>query len=254
MTDQLDGIPHLKLPPNRLIPVIEAVRDEQPDRSAVEARVMRSFPGKKTKSVFRGMVIPATTRLDLVRATSAELVLSPNGTGIFSAGLSPSDFIGLLLRAVAIRRFGLEERLACVPGVLRLESSGKEQSVRERALRFAAYLHHFSARPQAWQEAGFARLPGPDYAIEIPAQIGSRLIREVLPRQRLINLDLARRRLMERLWREKWLVTSFDVDALLIKLFRRKDSRVRLWRQSSRSIDEILIGGRSYGSLTVMET
>lgn len=118
MTKFYEGIPHLKLPPKRLLGVLEAVRAYQPDRDRVSEGIRSLFPGLSVQSVVRGMALPAATRLHLVRATSTEISLAPNGIGVTQAGLPPEVFLGLAIRTVAIRRFGLSLEEIRNPGLI----------------------------------------------------------------------------------------------------------------------------------------
>jgi hypothetical protein len=253
MEAELAGIPHLKLPPGRLVAVLEAIKHTQPDRSLVAEEVCRLFPQKEPKSVVRGMALPAGTRLQLVRATDDAIALAPNGEGVFRSGLEAAEFVALAIRAAASTRFGVPPQLLENPAAIEFQISGLDKRKREPVARFISYLRFFRVRPAAWSAAGFRVLPGPNYRTPLTLRDGLALIRRALPKGRLLALDLVRTTLLANLWSRGTLATSFDVDDLLIRVYADSDPPIQLWKKAVRGIDELLIEGTSYGSLIVAD-
>ncbi|MCI4327607.1 MAG: hypothetical protein L3K16_08275 [Thermoplasmata archaeon] len=253
MGETLAGIPHLKLPPAKLLNVLDAVKRAGPERPLVVADIRGLFPGMSEKSVIRGMALPAGTRLQLVRATDDTIVLAPNGGGAFLSRLSGADFVAFAIRATAITRYGIRPALLADPGGMEFEISGMGKRSREPIARFVSYLRFFQERRLAWSAAGFRVLPGPNYRTKLDLREGRSLIDEELPKGRLLSLDEARSALLRRLWKDGVLATSFDVDDLFAQLYSGDRPPIQLWKQAVRGIDELLIEGTSYGSLIVAQ-
>jgi len=248
----LKVIPHLKLSPSKLVPVLSAVRRREPDREAVTAEILQLFPNKTAKSVVRGMALPAATRLQLVRTSASAIQLAPNGIGVVESGLVADQYVAIAVRGLAVSRFGIPLSHVEAPAMLKREAAGSDDSTRERASRFAGYLSHFPPYRALWERAGFQRLPGPPYKLAASLEEIRGLLVSSLPKEQLLSLDTARTLVLRNAWRTRWLATSFDVDDWFVAGSSSDPPVVQLWKQAARSIDELLHHGVSYGAVIAM--
>lgn len=244
-------IPHLKLRAHDLPRVLEAVGEYQPSRPAVSAAITRLFPeGVEEKSVVRGMAIPATTRLHLVRATDDAIELAPNGVGFRESGLPGDQFLAVSIRAVAARRFSIPP--AFLQNLESLVFNAPARGLaREPFLRFAGYLRQFPVLPAIWNASGFRHFPDGEWRCKLPRNVVRREVLTVVGPNEMATIDSVRTRLLRQLWSLGWLVTSFDIDDALVALAADADSSVRFWRAASRGLDELLMGGTPYRALTI---
>jgi hypothetical protein len=248
-----EGIPHLKLLPDTLLPVLGVIRERGPDRVKVAQGIRTLFPGKSDKSVLRGMVAPAGSRLHLLRISPDTISLAPNGWGVYESRLRAEEWVGIAIRAAAVERFGLPAEGVRYPSDLRTQSFGGTDSLVERTRRFIAYLKYFTVHPDSWIDAGYTTVPTREFKLKDSLRARRTLIESTLPVGALMALDDARIRILRSAWNRGVLATSFDVDRWLIADATSKRPAVQLWQQASRSIGEILIAGRSYGNLTRRE-
>lgn len=252
MKEWMSLIPHLKLPPGRLLEVLKAVSLNEPERRAVSRAILSQFPaGKSEKSVVRGMALPATTRLHLVRTDLETIRLAPNGVGVFRSGLVQGEYVGLVVRALAVRRLGIPPTLVENPATLKMEASRFTEQTRERIGRFTGYLERFPVHRGVWKSSGFALLPDTSYALRPDDRQIRNILRIALPRGAFVELDQARTLVLDQAWQQKWLATSFDADAWFLRDASSDTPVVYLWKQATRSLGEIFHQGRSYGGLTV---
>lgn len=243
-------LPHLKLPPDRVIAVLKAVKDDGPERASVAERVLRLFGNKSEKSVFRGMALPAITRLHLARTSRAEVWLAPNGNGYFFLGDRGVRLIGLTIRRLGIDQFGLAASMLRSPNVFDRELEPANDSEAERGKRFRAYLIEFPYERERLRE--FARTPNGDLRLRLQKSEFRDLLAEAgLPHNTLMPLDEVRDSLLQRAWERGWLATSFDVDDWLVAEAQADRPAVQLWKKAERSIDEIFYGTASFGGVTV---
>ncbi len=72
-------IPVLKASPKRLFDILDCVYNHPYDRDNFRECVLRLYPGRDEKSVFRGMVIPTLRRLGLIVGYEGTIRSSANG-------------------------------------------------------------------------------------------------------------------------------------------------------------------------------
>ncbi len=248
---ELSSIPQLKLPPGKLLPVLTAVHLKGPERSPVVAAIQDLFPGKTAKSTVRGMALPTVTRLHLVRASETAISLAPNGFGVFESGLPPDDYLSIAVRAAGFARYRLPVDMLRDSSFLRGEASGPRTPITEPKARFAAMLKRFPVHPLGWEKYGFTVVDGAGFSLKVAGVKARKLVSAALPEGQLLPLDTARIRILREAWKHGWLATSFDVDRWMIALSTGSNPILQLWRQATRSLDELLIQGRSFGSVTM---
>jgi len=148
-------LPVLKAASNKLFALLRCAYAHPFDRDSLREAVLRLYPGRDEKSVFRGMVIPTLRRLGLIIGYEQSIRLSANGTLIVTA-LDRSESEGLrALRCVlleidqATARFVDElERIGLMAveqfmdaEVLTIEGPSRKQTL-ERIRDWIAYLSY----------------------------------------------------------------------------------------------------------------
>lgn|SRR2546428_2357637 len=251
LSEWISLVPHLKLSPSKVLPVIDVMAAEDTDRRTVSEALVKLFPGKSEKSVVRGMALPAMTRLHFVRTSEDTIRLAPNGIGVLEAGLPPAEFVGLSIRSLATQRLAIPLSFVENPVLMGREVAHLDKQTRERVGRFASYLEWFPAHRGVWKSRGFDVLPDASYRALADVRAIRGLFRTALPVESFLELDEARMALVRESWSRKWLVTSFDVDEWLLRDAASKRPVVYLWKQATRSLSELFHQGRSYGGLTV---
>jgi len=109
----------LKAASNKLFTLLRCVRDHPFDRDGLREAVLRLYPGRDEKSVFRGMVIPTLRRLGLIVGYEESIRLSTSGVLIVTA-LDKSETEGLR----ALRAILLEKDQASAGFISELELAG----------------------------------------------------------------------------------------------------------------------------------
>jgi hypothetical protein len=251
MISPFEAIPHLKLPPSKLLQVLAAIRDNEGSRDEATKAILELFPGKSAKSAVRGMAIPAVTRLQFARTREGAVVLAPNGLGVFSAGLPSQEFVAIAVRGVALERFGVPLRFLGNARGLKFESLSAPGTVRERASRFASYLSEFPLHPGLWKTHGFELFPDAQFELTPPLAATRALIRSALRSGGLWEIDAARKRVLSAAWHSHWLATALDVDRWFVRELSVSRPSITLWKQGFRSIDEIFERGVSYGGVSL---
>lgn len=249
--DYLRRIPHLKLPPHYLCEVLEAISRGQPSRTRVQSEVMELFPEKEIKSVFRGMVQPATVRLGFARSQPDCFCLAPNGKLVVSFEKEHNVPIRVCIADYATLELGLfAQAFSVLDAALRKD----DPSSYERSKRFGQYLESFCvslpAAPRSpvaeqirflYGDGGHALFAHPDRRKD--------LIAEALPANKLVQMDDARWRILEHLKSCSVLASSYFVDAVLWEEARSGDSRVELWEGAVPAPTRLNRRGRSFEGL-----
>jgi hypothetical protein len=147
------GIPVLKLPPQRLSPVLLALRDNEFDRAGFRDAVLDIFAGDSDgsfseKSVFRGMAIPTLRALGLLLGFETTLELSADGAlaaaGARSKAAAPMAAILIDIedeKSLGFTLRGTESAALVVDKLCSID--GQLPESRRRAQRWLAYLEHF---------------------------------------------------------------------------------------------------------------
>lgn len=149
-TRKTTGIPVLKLPPPRLLPVVLALRKHEYDRIGFRLSVMELFAASvEEKSVLRGMAIPTLRGFGLLLGFEQSLHLSSDGA-LVAAGADRDSHDPM--RAIL---YELEEELqlasawgpsqmvgAATDKLCALDGTATPES-RRRAQRWISYLEYF---------------------------------------------------------------------------------------------------------------
>ncbi len=245
----LERIPHLKLPPKHLCCVLQAIKEAQPERASVQGKVMKHFPGKAVKSVFRGMVQPATVRLDFARAEGDSFYLAPNGRLVTSLADQERHCIRRCLEDFALLRLGLWRAAF---DILRPGIREQHTSVYERATRFWNYVAYFSIRlPPADMDSVRDKVSflyeKEAFALYAAREKRRDLLASALTLNRLFQMDEARWRVIHRLLENKGIIaTSYFVDEILWKEGLAGDPIIELWEGAVPAQKRLARGGRAF--------
>jgi len=228
----LDRIPHLKLRPSDLLKVLRAIKKSEPKRVDVQAEVMKFFPEKTPKSIFRGMVKPAMERLNLARFEPQIIRLSPNGRFVLLEDNGTQERLRLCLRDHSVIEFGLYKGVFDVVGS---ELKKFDESIFERSSRFMRYLDHFGVAlpPEALgQKKMIEELYKHNSVLIflIEDRVRRELLAEALPSQKLVQIDAARWRLIKELSKRGYMASSYFVDEVLWKEWQDSMSTIDLWK------------------------
>lgn len=261
---QLDKISNnLKLSGDMLVPVLKKIYKNQPRRDRVERAVMELFPNKTAKSVFRGMVMPTTTRLHLVRSRSRkELVhTAPNG----KASLAPDT----PENREAVLRTVIRDYAVLVSGQtkesLEYLSRNKNQirehdpNIAEKASRFKrSFLDEFDVELPSAQD--LSEKPVYDLYIEqgvidyVTSENMRRMwIRRALPKHQFQQIERVRWKMIQYLQEENTYVSSWFVDEALRREWMSDNPIIDLWKSSTHSDRKLKSGNDSYEAAVLTE-
>jgi hypothetical protein len=275
---KLLGIPVLKLPPNRVLSVILALRDHEYDRDGFRSTVLSLFPGKEEKSVFRGMAIPTLRGLGLLIGFESEMHLSGDGSLVAAAynPTNPGDNepMQLLLRATEKEReLGAVWRKRHVSisdvrhALSKADKPGKEKrpigDFLGRANRWLSYLEFFNIVVR--KEKVFQRLLLP---LRSDPQIGRGAIvsfaKELLSAYRnlmpggvgepVIAIEAIHRELALQRWKtRKVILIRRDFDRLLERCLRTGILDIHLHRSMGAEQGLFMHEGISYQTMSIRE-
>lgn len=255
--EALDNIsPNLKLSGAHVVPVLRRIREAQPVREDVEDEVMKQFPDKSAKSVFRGMVMPTTTRLKLVRSVARKetVFLSPNGEAIISDLGPPKEVAQTCLRDYATLEVGLRtEDLEWLE-----QNEGKLRDERPRlaakATRFnTQFLNHFSVDLPASPSRDLKTLYANEGVVHYLTDPGPRrdLIQDTLPPSQMVQMERARWLLIRALLKRGHITSTWFMDELLWRERRSEGTVVDLWEASTQSDTKLTHSGTAYDAVIV---
>jgi hypothetical protein len=233
---ELGKIPSLKLPPKRLRGCLEAVAAAGGRRDLAVSKVLATFPDRfDEKSAFRALVAPTLTRLHFARSDPPSFYLAPNGQ--LWNRLIPGDikeaFIGLVIHDFAEYRLGLPASVLskmCNPTIFREEAQVTilDKDLVARAMRFSRFLNAFMP-PDVYtlQSRRLSLLGTSSTNGAVPTRSTNKvwgLLAALVPAKRMVSMDAVRFGLMEKLWKEQVLSSSFRIDWILQKLLISHES------------------------------
>lgn len=244
-------IQNLKLSGNHLLPVLEAISNGEPERRHVANQVMEIFPDKTKKSVFRGMVIPTLTRLQLIRVQSegSHISLSPDGKHILNGDNQSEreDRIARHIRDYSVCELGLTtDALRYFDDNLSNLSIGDYENFDEAYSRFSSqYLEYFDiSLPESDDGAPelLDHLYRESHSTDHLSDQSTRRdwIQGSLPNDRQLQYDFGRWKLLQELDQRGIQATSWLVD----------EAVWREWRSQNRVID--LLEGSTYSDMRLI--
>lgn len=260
LLDALDAIsPNLKLSGKHLVPVLRRVKQGQPMREDVQKAVMKEFPDKSAKSVFRGMVMPTTTRLKFVRSVARQgtAFLSPNGMGVVEDESRAVPAVRRCLRDYATLEIGL--RSEHIDWLVDYGDELKEHDERlhAKANRFhKQFLDHFDVElpsESGVSEGDTLALYQDDELSEFLTDSEKRegLIRTSLPPNQMVQMDKGRWSIIRQLMAQGYLTSTWFVDALLWREWRSEKPAIDLWEASTTSDTKLMHSGTAYDAVIV---
>lgn len=232
---RLDKIEHLKLSENKLIPILRIISEEEPDRYSIKRRIMgEEYPSKSEKSVFRAMVTVAIRRLNLARLESDQIRLSPNGKFSLITEDNIKERLSLCIRDLAVLTWGLDGN------VLRRGKELKDEmgnSLKERFSRFNNYLDEFRVNIPKKNELKNSPIktlyPSVYNNIIIKKNKRRNLLISSLKKDKMIQMDEARLKIIQNLFNQGYSVTSYFVDHIFLEEWKSKESIIELWEGAS---------------------
>jgi len=250
--------PNLKLGGEKLLPVLERIQESQPDRERVSDEVMKEFPGKSSKSVFRGMVVPTLTRFHLARSISDKktVFLAPNGRAAVHEAPRGEEILKRTIEDYSVLDRDLfseafeyfhdrEEEIE--------EEHKKLHSVAERYWK--DYLDHFSIvlpPHEAVTSDPFAALYSESLRRYIrDSDLRREWLRGALIEDKLYQMEEARWQLLRWIMNEDHIVTSWFVDEALRREWQSGVPILNLWKGSVRADTKLLSNGRYYDALVL---
>lgn len=258
--EALDNIsPNLKLSGSHVVPVLRRIREAQPVREDVQDEVMKQFPDKSAKSVFRGMVMPTTTRLKFVRSVARKetVFLSPNGEAIVSDLRSPKEVARTCLRDYATLE--VELRAEDLEWLEQNENKLRDERPRlaAKATRFnTQFLNHFSVDLPATDQVpsgDLKTLYANEEVVHYLTEPDPRrdLIQDTLPPSQMVQMERARWLLMRALLKRGHITSTWFIDALLWRERRSEGTVVDLWEASTQSDTKLMHSGTAYDAVIV---
>lgn len=261
-----DDISNLKLSGNQIPPVLQAVKRGEPDREAVGDAVMEHFPDKSKKSVFRGMVLPTTKRLHLVRTTQGgkSVTLSPNGKMLFAVDDDDlEDRIGMCIRDYIVDELGYTQN-AINYAEDTMESLAKRMnSVAVSSDRdFANIGENISRLNSSFVDYFNLDLPDEDSLLRGQIEFlypdsnyrdllndndqRQAVLDSALPNNQQIQIEQARWRIIQCISDQEGAVTSWFADELLWRERNYEDSSISLWEGSVHERTKLIREGVAY--------
>lgn len=247
----------IKLGPNRLISVLEAVFEGEPNRRDVERKVVEEFDGKSAKSVFRGMTQPTLETLRLARndAKRGTFFLSPDGKMIIGDSSKHQERIACYLRDFAVHDLGLYSEAVDFLSKFENELIDEFPKFKERINRFRKdYLEAF--------DVGLPELSrNPDLSINrvysgnsvhkylIDEEERAALLRESLAQNQKEQMEQARWKIMRTLLVNDHTISSLFVDELIWREWRSHQPVIDLWEGSSGHTTQLIRQGTPYDNV-----
>lgn len=255
------GIPVLKLPPNRLEPVLTALERHEYDRLGFREAVMEQFSADKDeKSVFRGMAIPTLRALGLLAGFEATIHLSADGALAAAAVPNPAVLSALLQEIEAV--LGIDQiwesaidRDAAVSRLCSVEATATDET-RRRVQRWIAYLEYFGVLREHGRQ--LIRLPRSGAVQFDIRDFERRLLAAYValsPRtigEPSVEIDAIARVLILRCYHENGTIfTRKSFDRHLALISRSDDTPIRLHRSMGAAQGLFFLDGEAYESLSI---
>jgi len=255
----LDRIPMIKLPPAKLDACLRVLSSTSSERRQDVIRKITNrdsdvYPGFTPKRAFRALVAPALTRLHFARSEPPLFRLAPNGKIWKMLDESfKQAYVSLVLFDFAKVKLGLNHSVLPPTGSLREAARrfGERTVDRVRGLdhmlRFYLPYH-----PSNWandignsnrirpEVADLAYFKGREEGLE-------ELINAAVPRGRIIHIDEARCRLMEKMLSRNVLSSSFVADEWLKEAMHKM--LMNAFKDAYTTIDSLIINGRPIGAV-----
>lgn len=252
----LDRIsPNLKLGFKHLIPVLEQIFENGPDREKVATAIMGDvFPDKSRKSVFRGMVVPTMTELELARKDTNKKLFytSPNGKSILLSKDGQEDRL-----SVAIRDYSAFEK-GITSGAIEYLHNHKEElknnrpDLEAKASRFEnQYLDPLEISlpdkiESSTQLINILYQDSPLGKFYNSDRDRRNWISTCLEKQELYQVDQVRWKLMKWQLEQGNKLSFWYVDEVLWKEWNSQNSIIDLWQASTVSPDKLTKRGKPF--------
>lgn len=248
---------NIKLSSKHVLPVLEQIKKGQPSRAEVAEYIVENvFPEKERKSVFRGMVVPTTTKLHLARKNRQKktFFLSPNGESCLYEGKNRKQ-LGRCIRDFVTLEWGLFRE-----AVTYLEENGSE--IRERDERVFQNSRRF--KNQYLDEFDIDTLPKSKIKsnpILVLYEDNSEYISNPNMRREIINscfrgqqlyqIENARWRIIKELFDRGVSVSTWFADEIMWSEMNSTERIIDLWEASTVSNTKLKRGTTTFEGLVL---
>ena len=226
-----------KLSGQQVLPVLKAIERGEPNRNRVESEVMKLFPNKKSRSVFRGMAVPTTVNLKLARSTGSvgtNLFLSPNGNLVVKNPNEHREVLRNHIKDFLVFDFGIFKE--------NVEYFEENSNIfRERDGRAFEIFGRFKRHYIDFFKVSLPSVDNSDELlkgaykqsklIESVHEVESRhkWIRNVMPKNQMLKIENLRWKMIKWLSERGIFSTTWVVDSALLREWNSEDSIIELW-------------------------
>jgi len=253
---RLMSIPVLKLPPSKLEPSLTAVVSAQEQLreqviSAVKHDVYQSYascPDFK-KRIFRALIAPVLTRLHFARSEPPYFRPAPNARlwNILPVELKPA-YASAVLYDFALIKLLLSENMIPPRGSLRETAHNFGKQLVDRVRGLDTMLKFYSLKRGVGLGSNISFITTEQL---VDKHLIADLIRQSLPKGRILGIDEARYLAMRSLQTQGKLTTSFGIDETLKAAAR--EGLVTPLKASYARIDSLLMHGVAFGAISVSQ-
>lgn len=242
--------------------VLNAIYEEEPDRQSIRSAVMRHYPEKAAKSVFRGMAVPTTVNLKLARSSGKEganLFLSPNGKLAVEYESQFKEILSRVIRDFLVFEHGIYQDTVDYFKSHAAEIKQEDSDAHKIFDRFLSqYVDFFGVElPESESDSQLkASYAGSGLEFATVTEKRRYWIRSVAPKRQLLSIEESRWKLMNWLLREEdTIVTTWMVDEALRIEHKKDDSIIELWEGTVQSETKLTSedGRTYYSSMLVTE-